>query len=187
MHHPLQQGLFTMRFAMPFVLLTLAVPPGVSHSRLPGPTPPRQDVANTVATFQQKDPALKKFFDNSVGYAVFPTIGEGAVGVGAAHGDGELIVGGLAIGKVSMTQVSVGLQLGGQSYSEIIFFETQKTLDGFRHGDFAFAAQAQAVALASGASANADYRAGVAVFTATKGGLMYQASIGGQKFSFKAY
>jgi lipid-binding SYLF domain-containing protein len=145
------------------------------------------DVLNTIATFQKKDPGTKKFFDGAVGYAVFPAIGEGAVGVGAAHGDGELIVGGKAIGKISMTQVTVGLQLGGQSYGEIIFFETQHALDGFEHGDFAFAAEAKAVALASGASANAAYRDGVAVFTATNGGLMYQASVGGQKFSYKAY
>ena len=176
-----------MRFTMPFVLLTLALPAASSRGRSRVAIDPHQDVLTTVATFQQKDPGLKRFFDGAVGYAVFPTVGEGAVGVGAAHGDGELIVGGQAIGKISMTQVSVGLQLGGQSYSEIIFFGTQPTLDGFKHGDFAFAAQAQAVALASGASANADYRSGVAVFTATKGGLMYQASVGGQKFSFKAY
>jgi hypothetical protein len=79
------------------------------------------------------------------------------------------------------------LQLGGQEYSEIIFFENASTLDGFKKGDFTFAAQASAVALASGASTNASYRDGVAIFTAAKGGLMYQASVGGQKFSYKSY
>lgn len=146
-----------------------------------------QNVLATIATFQKKDPALQTFFDHAAGYAVFPTVGEGAIGVGAAHGTGELIVDSKAIGKNSMTQVSIGLQLGGQSYSEIIFFEKPSTLEGFEHGNFAFAAQTSAVALASGASANAAYRNGVAVFTAAKGGLMYQASVGGQKFSYAAY
>ena len=86
-----------------------------------------------------------------------------------------------------MTQVTIGFQLGGEAYSEIIFFEKPETMEGFKHGDFAFAAQVNAVALASGASANAAYRGGVLVFTATKGGLMYEASVGGQKFSYKAY
>jgi len=146
-----------------------------------------QNVLNTIATFKKKDPGIQKFFDGAVGYAVFPTIGKGAIGIGGAHGNGELIVGGKAVGKTSMTQVTVGFQLGGQSYSEIIFFQTKETLDGFKKSDFAFAAEVSAVALTSGASANAAYRHGVAVFTAAKGGLMYEASVGGQKFSFKPY
>lgn len=146
-----------------------------------------ESVTTTIAAFKKKDPGIQKFFDDAVGIAVLPTVGKGAIGVGGAHGTGQLLVGGKAIGKISMTQVTIGLQFGGQSYSEIIFFQNQSTLDGFKHGDFAFAAQATAVALASGASANAAYRNGVAVFTLAKGGLMYEASIGGQKFSFKAY
>jgi lipid-binding SYLF domain-containing protein len=157
-----------------------------SHASL-GSGDEHGDVLKTVATFQAKDPGLQRFFDNAAGYAVFPAVAEGAIGVGAAHGTGELMTGDKAIGKISLTQVTVGLQLGGQSFAQIIFFENERTLDGFKHGDFAFAAQASAVALASGASANAAYRNGVAVFTATKGGLMYQASVGGQKFSYKAY
>jgi lipid-binding SYLF domain-containing protein len=176
-----------MRTTTIMLLSGLAVAIASTPSQAQTSSGAHRDVMNTIATYQTKDPGLKKFFDNAVGYAVFPAIGEGAVGVGGAHGDGELIVGGQAIGKISMTQITVGLQLGGQSYSEIIFFETQRAVDGFEHGDFAFAAEATAVALASGASANAAYRNGVAVFTATNGGLMYQASIGGQKFSFKAY
>jgi len=147
----------------------------------------RDDVVETIERFKKKDPGIQKFFDDAVGIAVLPTVGKGAIGVGGAHGTGQLLVGGNAIGKISMTQVTIGFQFGGQAYSEIIFFQNQHTLDGFKHGDFAFAAQATAVALASGASANAAYRNGVAVFTAAKGGLMYEASIGGQKFSFKPY
>ena len=146
-----------------------------------------QEVLNTIRDVKKYDPAIQRFFDNSVGYAVLPSVGKGGAGIGAAYGNGELLMGGKAKGKISMTQVTIGLQLGGQSYSEIIFFETQAALDGFRHGDFAFAAQTSAVALKSGSSENADYRDGVVVFTVAKGGLMAEASVGGQKFSYKAY
>ncbi|HUL50445.1 MAG TPA: YSC84-related protein [Gemmatimonadales bacterium] len=169
-----------MQRAVLFVLPVLVATPVIAMDT-------HEDVTQTIATFKKKDPGIDKFFQEAVGYAVFPTVGKGAIGIGGAHGSGELLTGGKAIGKVSLNQVTVGLQLGGQSYSEIIFFETQKTFDSFKSGDFAFAAQASAVALASGAAANAAYRGGVAVFTAAKGGLMYEASIGGQKFSFKPY
>jgi lipid-binding SYLF domain-containing protein len=174
--------------SMTSLILVLSVLPMLApFGRAQTPSDAHADVLTTIDAFKKKDPGLQKFFDNAVGYAVLPTVAKGAIGIGGAHGGGELIVGGKAIGKVSMTQVTIGFQLGGQAYSEIIFFEDPKTLDGFKNSDFAFAAQATAVALASGASANAAYRNGVAVFTSTKGGLMYEASIGGQKFSFKAY
>jgi len=127
---------------------------------------------------------MEKFFDASAGYAVFPGVTKGAVGVGAAHGDGEVIVHGAVIGTTSLTQVTVGAQLGGQQYSEIIFFDSKDALESFKGGHFTMAAQVSAVAAAEGASANAKYSQGVAVFTVAKGGLMYEASIGGQKFSF---
>ena len=166
--------------------LLLAVPVLVHDAPMTA-SDTHEDVTKTIATFKKKDPGIEKFFHDAIGYAVFPTVGKGAIGVGGAHGSGELLMGGNAVGKVSLTQVTVGLQFGGQSYSEIIFFETQRTLDSFKSGDFAFAAQATAVALTAGAAANAAYRDGVAVFTIAKGGLMYEASIGGQKFSFKPY
>jgi lipid-binding SYLF domain-containing protein len=144
-------------------------------------------VMRTIASVKAKDPGMRKFFNNAVGYAVFPTVAKGAMGVGGAHGSGEVLVGGKAIGKATLNQVTVGFQLGGQTYSEIIFFENQSTLEGFKNGDFAFAAQASAIAVTTGASANVGYRNGVLVFTMAKGGLMYEASIGGQKFSFKPY
>jgi lipid-binding SYLF domain-containing protein len=145
------------------------------------------DVMRTIAEIKAKDPGMGKFFDNAAGYAVFPTVAKGAMGVGGAHGSGEVLVGGKAIGKATLNQVTVGFQLGGQTYSEIIFFENESALNGFKNGDFAFAAQASAVAITTGASANVGYRNGVLVFTMAKGGLMYEASIGGQKFSFKPY
>jgi lipid-binding SYLF domain-containing protein len=116
---------------------------------------------------------------------VFPGVGKGGVGVGGAYGRGELFEGGKLAGYCTLTQASIGLQLGGQKYTELIFFETKAALDRFKSGNFAFAAQASAVALKSGASANAKYAGGVAVFTMGEAGLMYEASIGGQKFSFE--
>jgi lipid-binding SYLF domain-containing protein len=140
----------------------------------------------TVATFKKKDASLEKFFKDAVGYAVFPTIGKGAIGIGGATGTGCVYAGGTQIGTARLSQVTVGFQLGGQSYSELIFFQTAKTLDGFKNSDFSFDAQVSAVAVTAGASANAAYRNGVAVFTMAKGGLMYEASVGGQKFSYKS-
>jgi lipid-binding SYLF domain-containing protein len=142
-------------------------------------------VQNAVDSAVKSDPGLKKFFDEAAGYAVFPTVGKGAVGVGGAYGRGELYEAGQLEGYCTLTQASIGLALGGQAYTELIFFETQSALDRFKTGNFAFAAQASAVALKSGASANAKYSAGVAVFTMGEAGLMYEASIGGQKFSYE--
>ena len=146
-----------------------------------------KDAEATVATFKKTDPKIEKFFSSAAGYAAFPTIGKGGLVVGGAGGDGVLFVGGKPIGRTGMGQATVGLQAGGQSFSEIIFFETPASLSSFQKGDFALAAQASAVALSAGAAAVAKYENGVAIFTATKGGLMYEASVGGQKFSYKAF
>ncbi|UCD76153.1 MAG: hypothetical protein JSV91_04365 [Phycisphaerales bacterium] len=143
-----------------------------------------QDVVAAVARFKDEDPGLLEFFDNAHGYAVFPSVGKGGIGLGGAFGRGELFEGGEVVGFCALTQATIGLQLGGQAYSELIFFEHQHSLEDFKSGTFEFAAQASAVAVTAGASADADYEHGVAVFTMTKGGLMYEASIGGQKFSF---
>jgi lipid-binding SYLF domain-containing protein len=113
-------------------------------------------------------------------------VGKGAVGVGGAYGKGVLYQGGRAIGYCDLSQASIGFQLGGQAYSEIIFFEDELSLQNFKSGTLEFAAQASAVAAASDASANADYDHGVAVFTLAGKGLMYEASIGGQKFTYQA-
>jgi len=138
-----------------------------------------------VAEFKKADPSMKSFFDKAYGYAVFPTVAKGAMGVGAARGAGMVFQRGKAIGKTTLTQVTIGFQFGGQAYREIIFFEDKKTLDNFKSGNFELAAQASAVAATAGASANASYKNGLAVFTMAKGGLMYEASIGGQKFSYE--
>jgi lipid-binding SYLF domain-containing protein len=128
---------------------------------------------------------LQSFLDRAYGYAIFPTVGKGAVGVGGAYGRGEVFERGVLIGYCDLSQGTVGVQLGGQSYSELLVFENKNALDKFTSGEFAFDAQASAVALKSGASANAKFSNGVAVFTMTKEGLMFEASIGGQKFSYQ--
>jgi lipid-binding SYLF domain-containing protein len=144
------------------------------------------------------------FFSKSYGYAVFPTIGKGGMVVGGAYGKGRVYARGEYVGDTSVTQLSVGFQLGGQAYSEIVFFEDKRAFDEFTSGNFEFGAQASAVAITAGASAEATtagssagvsggrhdattvgkYYKGMAVFTVAKGGLMYEASIGGQKFSY---
>jgi lipid-binding SYLF domain-containing protein len=143
-----------------------------------------EEAKETIAEFKKEDPDISQFFETSYGYVVFPSIGKGAFGVGGAGGRGVVFRKGEATGGSNMTQVTIGLQLGGQSYSEVIFFENENTYSNFINNKFQFAAQASAVALKSGASADAKYMEGVLVFTMAKGGLMYEASIGGQKFKF---
>lgn len=145
------------------------------------------EVRETVEIFQKTDSSLKDFFAKSAGYAVFPKVTKGAMGVGAANGKGQLFEKGQIVGQTGLTQVTIGLQLGGQVYSEIVFFEDEKTLADFKEGKVEFSAQVSAVAAAEGASKNAKYKLGVAVFTVARRGLMYEASLGGQKFSFKPY
>ena len=140
---------------------------------------------DAIGLFLKTDPGMKKFFESAVGYAVFPDVTKGAFGIGAAHGGGCVYEKGALVGTASLTQVTIGLALGGQSYAEVIFFETAEALDSFKKSEMALSAQVSAVAAASGASSNAKYQLGVAVFTLAKGGLMYEASVGGQKFKFK--
>jgi len=146
------------------------------------------------------------FFGNSYGYAVFPTVGKAGIGVGGAYGKGRVYAAGKHVGNTSVTQLTVGFQLGGQAYSQIIFFQDKRAFNEFAGGNFEFGAQAEAVAITAGVSAGASstgssatasggknnaatagsYYKGMAVFTVAKGGLMYEASIGGQKFSYSA-
>jgi lipid-binding SYLF domain-containing protein len=146
-----------------------------------------KDAKETIQVFKKGDPGLDRFFASAAGYAVFPSVGKGGLGLGGAYGTGVLFERGKAVGKASLTQVTIGFQLGGQAYSEIIFLQTAQALADFKKSGFALAAEASAVALASGASANAKYEQGVAIFTAVKGGLMYEASVGGQKFNFEPF
>ncbi len=146
-----------------------------------------KEARHAIGELERADPGLTRLFNGAAGYAVFATVGKGGVGIGGAHGTGVLYEKGVAIGKATLTQLTVGLQLGGQAYTEVIFFETGKSLADFKKGEFAMAAQVSAVAAAAGASANAKYVDGVSVFTLAKGGVMAEASVGGQKFSYHPF
>lgn len=137
-------------------------------------------------SFLKTDKGMDKFFEDSYGYVIFPNVGKGGLAVGAASGNGTVYKSGDLVGMAKLTQISIGFQAGGQSFREVIFFESKKTFDRFKENKIEFAAQISAVAAASGASADAKYIEGVSVFTMAKRGLMYQASIGGQKFKFKS-
>jgi lipid-binding SYLF domain-containing protein len=159
---------------------------------------------DTINVFK-KAVESSRFFRTAYGYAIFPTIGKGGVGVGAAYGKGRVYEKGRYVGDTSMTQVTVGFQLGGQAYSQIIFFENRNAFKEFTSGNFEFGAEASAVAITAAAGAQANtagssagasvskneakvagaYNKGLATFTVAKGGLMYEASIGGQKFNYK--
>ncbi len=141
----------------------------------------------SVRRFKQRDPTLQKFFDKANGYAVFPSVTKGAAVIGAAHGDGGVVFEkGQAVGYSEVTQVTLGAQIGGQSFAELIFFENKPTLDSFKRGNLEFAANASAVGATAGAGTSSDFANGVAVFTMTNGGLMLEAAIGGQQFTYRA-
>ena len=131
--------------------------------------------------------SLRPYFKKARGYAVFPNIGKGGIGIGGARGQGEVFEKGNVIGSTTLTQISIGFQLGGQAFSQIIFFKDKKSLERFPEGNFEFGASASAALISEGANASADYSDGVAVLTFSKGGLMYEASIGGQKFTYEEY
>jgi len=137
--------------------------------------------------FIKSDGLMQSLFNNSVGYAIFPNVGKGGIGIGGAAGNGILFENGKIVGRASMKQVSVGFQFGGQVYREVIFFENAAALDRFKGNNFEFTARASAVAVKSGAAANVKYADGVMVFTQEKGGLMYEATIGGQKFNYMSF
>ena len=161
--------------------------------------------ANAAESFRKAGES-GNFFTNSYGYAIFPTIGKGGIGIGGAHGAGGVYAQGAKKGTSKMTQITVGFQLGGQAFSQIIFFEDERAFKSFTSGNFEFSAQASAVAITAGVSAEANtgggtstgvsggrndattghggYRKGMAIFTIAKGGLMYEAALGGQKYSY---
>jgi lipid-binding SYLF domain-containing protein len=145
-----------------------------------------QDEANaTLEQFRASDLTIKDQISKAYGYAVFPTVGKGGVGVGGAYGRGIVYEQGRPVGYCDLSQGSIGLQLGGQKYSELILFENKASLDRFKRGEFELAAQASAVAAASGAGANAKYDHGVIVYTLGEKGAMFEASVGGQKFDYQ--
>jgi lipid-binding SYLF domain-containing protein len=165
-----------------------------------------EDYSSTIKVFESS-PAVQHYFKDSYGYAVFPTVGKGGLGIGGAYGNGQVYKGGKVTGTSRLAKVTIGFQAGGQAFSQIIFFQDKRAYDEFTSGQFAFDAQASAVAITAGAQASAgttggatagasagpktgayaetSYHKGMAIFVHAKGGLMYEAAIGGQKFSFK--
>jgi len=135
-----------------------------------------------IAEFKEKDPSIERFFNEAAGYVVIPTVGKGGFGIGGARGTGILYEQGVATAVVTLTQLTIGFQAGGQAYSEFIFFEDAAVLGNFKRGNYELGAQVSAVAITAGASADAEFNGGMAIFTQAKGGLMYEASVGGQKF-----
>jgi hypothetical protein len=182
-------------------LLSLAMA-FASHTALAGA---EENVPFQEAKKAFMDAGAAEMFNTAYGYALFPSIGKGGIGIGGAHGKGRVFAGGSMTGTSSMSQVTMGFQLGGQVFSQVIFFEDQRSYDEFTSGNFEFGAQATAVALTAGVSASAgsgagasagvsggqnnanatgSYRKGLAIYTIAKGGLMYEATLGGQKFNF---
>ena len=145
----------------------------------------RTESQEAVANFLKTDSTLQRFLDDSAGYAIFPNVGKGGLVVGGAHGKGLVYEKTKVVGQATITQASIGAQVGGQTFAELIVFETPAALNEFKAGKFELSAEASAVAATEGASKTANYKRGVAVFTQPKEGLMVQASVGGQKFKFE--
>jgi lipid-binding SYLF domain-containing protein len=175
---------------------------GISHGTLAAKV---EDYSSTINVFRDS-PVVAKFFKNAYGYAVFPTIGKAGFIVGGSYGKGQVYRGGKVTGKSSVGEGSIGFQLGGKAFSEIIFFKDKRAYDEFTKGNFEFDATAQAIVITAGAQAQArstgssadasagpktgvqaeaNYHKGMATFAHSKGGLMFEISIGGQKFSFE--
>ena len=164
-----------------------------------------QDYSSTINVFRES-PVVAKFFENSYGYTVFPTIGKAGFIVGGSYGKGQVYRDGKVTGTSKVIEGSIGLQIGAEAFSEIIFFKDKVAYDDFTNGNYEFDANAQAVVLTAGAQAqagttgvgagasagpktgvqaNAEYVNGMATFVNAKGGLMGELSIGGQKFTFE--
>ena len=159
------------------------------------------DDKKALAAFMESA-VVAKYHKSAYAYAIFPTIGKGGFGIGAAHGTGGVYRGGNKTGSVSMTQISIGFQLGGQAYRQVIYLQDKRAFKEFTSGEFEFGAQAEAIAITASAGAkagtegtsastsekqaDATWHKGMIVFTMTKGGLMYQAALGGQKYEYTA-
>ena len=143
------------------------------------------DAKVAKAEFIKADPKMANLFSKAYGYAIFPNVGKGAVGVGGASGNGVVYEKETQVGTAKMTQVSIGFQWGGQAYREVIFLEKKENMDKFKENKVELSAQLSAVAVKTGAAATAKFVDGVMVFTMQKGGLMYEAAVAGQKFKYE--
>ena len=159
------------------IALIASAHPGVAQSDA--------EVQEVIKKFEEGDPGMQAWFKEAYGYVVFPSVGKAGFGIGGARGKGLVYEQRKLVGKSTLTQVTIGLQFGGQAFSEVVFFKDKTAFDDFTRENFEFGAQVSAVALTTGASADLAYNGGVAIVTATKGGLMYEASVGGQKFDYE--
>lgn len=169
--------------ASPFILATLlfAAPTTVHAGDVDVDTKALQE---TVKRFKEKNSATKKLFKSAYGYAVYPDVKRGAIGIGGAYGEGGVYRRGKLVAATTLTQINIGLGLGGEAYSEVIFFQNKAAFDRFAQGKIELGARANAAAGTQGASAELGYQDGVAIFTLTSAGLMADASVGGQKFTY---
>jgi lipid-binding SYLF domain-containing protein len=151
----------------------------------------REEIAaaaqSTLDEMEQRDPSLNKLVDQAAGYVVFPNIGKGGFVFGGGGGVGVLFQGGKPVGRVNMTQVTVGAQIGGANFSELLLLENASAVNDLKNGRVKLAAGASVVAASAGASANVKYQKGVAVITLPKGGLLADVSVGGQNFKYEAF
>jgi len=144
----------------------------------------KDNVTQAMARFNERSPNTRRYFAQAYGYAIFPKVGKGGAGIGGAYGRGAVFEQGRLVGESSLTQVTLGWQFGGQTYSQVIFFQDRAALERFKRGNLKMTARASAVAATEGASADLLYSKSIAVFTVTRGGLMYEASVGGQRYSY---
>ena len=177
------------KWTMPMTIVGIALMAAGGCATAPGSSEGKaelsRNVNNALAQAKVRDPSLEAFLGKAHGYAVFPAVAKGAAGVGGAYGKGEVFERGTKIGYCDLSQATIGLALGGQTYTQIITFENKAALDSFKGGDAKFAGQASAVGLKAGSGANARFRDGVHVLTVGEQGLMLEASIGGQTFTFQ--
>jgi len=187
------------RVCLPAVLVMIVMMVTISSASA------AEDYSSTINVFKQS-PQVQPYFEKAYGYAVFPTVGKGGLGIGGAYGKGQVYRGGRVTGITKLIKVSIGFQAGGQAFSQIIFFQDKRAYNEFTSGEFAFDAQASAVAITAGVQAQAGstgvtagasagpktaahaetrYHKGMVIFIHVKGGLMYEAAIAGQKFSFE--
>lgn len=173
---------YTLRVTKIAVLLTLVL--AATFTARAGGL--KAESSQAIQNFKAADPGLARFFENSAGYVILPSVGEGGLIIGGEHGDGLVYERGTVTGKVTMSAVSIGAQAGGGKFSEVIFFETRAALNNFKQAEYEMSASAKASVVASGVAANAKYDQGVAVFTLPKSGAMVKAAVGGQKFKFSS-
>ena len=170
--------------ALGSLALALTMSPATGNPGVTACAGDETEASAVIAKFEAKDPGLARVFAQSAGYVVFPTVAKGGFGIGGARGKGYVFQHGRLIGSSTLTQLTIGFQAGGQAYSEVVLLKDEAALDSFKQGKLKLDAQASAVALTERVSADLPYRNGVAIVTMAEGGLMYEASVGGQKLSF---